>query len=275
LIEIPKQDTIFFVSDLHLSKHTPQTLKVFKHWVQTVSGQNSWIFLLGDIFETWLGDDYIDLVSLQFIETIKNARDVGTKIYFMHGNRDFLVGEALGKLAKFEILHDPALLTVNQQIILITHGDQLCVDDKAYQKFRLQSRQQLWQKNFLALPIEQRIKTAEAMRSESQIHKTNSPLNIMDANPKAVEDSFQGKWPNGKSVGKCDVILHGHTHRCAIHRNLNEPVAEKPICHTGELQKGLRIVLPDWNYDYPEKNHPQGGFLEVSGEGKYNLHVFN
>ena len=116
---------------------------------------------------------------------------------------------------------------------------------------------------------------ANAIRSESTMHKANSAMSIMDANIQAVTDSFQGKWPDGYYIGKSDVILHGHTHRCAIHPTLDSKAPETQESMQGELQKGLRIVLPDWDFDKPEKNRPKGGFLKILATGEYSLTMFN
>jgi len=253
LIEIPQQGAAFFASDLHLSEDTPKTLEAFENWLASVAQEQTLIFLLGDLFEVWYGDDHSDSTSERVIQAVQSAKSAGAMLYFMHGNRDFLLGEQFAEAAGFEILPDPEFLLVNHQVVLITHGDQLCTDDKAYQKFRLQSRDEKWQKNFLALPLKQRIEMAKAIRSESKIHKANSAMSIMDANLQAVAESFKGKWPDGYYIGKSDVILHGHTHRCAIHHTLTSPAPTSPESTQGQLQKGQRIVLPDWDFDEPEK----------------------
>jgi UDP-2,3-diacylglucosamine hydrolase len=275
LIEIPQQGAAFFASDLHLSEDTPKTLEAFENWLASVAQEQTLIFLLGDLFEVWYGDDHSDSTSKRVAQAVQSAKSAGATLYFMHGNRDFLLGEQFAEAAGFEILPDPEFLLVNHQVVLITHGDQLCTDDKAYQKFRLQSRDEKWQKNFLALPLKQRIEMAKAIRSESKIHKANSAMSIMDANLQAVAESFKGKWPDGYYIGKSDVILHGHTHRCAIHHTLTSPAPTSPESTQGQLQKGQRIVLPDWDFDEPEKNRPKGGFLKLQSSGEFSLTLFN
>lgn len=275
LIEIPQHGAAFFASDLHLSKQTPYTLEAFENWLASVSQEDSLVFLLGDLFEVWYGDDYSDNTSERVIQAVQSAKSAGAKVYFMHGNRDFLLGETFAEAAGFEILPDPEFLLVNHKVVLITHGDQLCTDDKAYQKFRLQSRNEKWQANLLAMPLEKRIEMASAIRSESKMHKANSALSIMDANIQTVAESFQGKWPDGYYVGKSDVLLHGHTHRCAIHPTLHSKASATPESTQGQLESGLRIVLPDWNFDEPEKNRPKGGFLKLLSNGDYSLNLFN
>lgn len=275
MIEIPQQGAAFFASDLHLSDHTPKTLEAFENWLASVAQENTLIFLLGDLFEVWYGDDYTDSTTERVIEAIQSAKSAGATLFFMHGNRDFLLGDQFAEAAGFEILPDPEFLLVNHQVVLITHGDQLCTDDKAYQKFRHQSRDEKWQQNLLALPLAQRIEMASAIRSESKMHKASSAMNIMDANLQTVTESFKGNWPDGYYVGKSDVILHGHTHRCAIHNTLNTPAPAKPESTQERLKKGQRIVLPDWNFDEPEKNRPKGGFLKLLSGGEFSLNLFN
>lgn len=275
MIEIPQQGAAFFASDLHLSEHSPKTLDAFENWLASVAQENTLIFLLGDLFEVWYGDDYSDSTSERVIQAVQAAKAAGATLYFMHGNRDFLVGDQFADAAGFDILPDPEFLLVNHQVVLITHGDQLCTDDKAYQKFRLQSRDEKWQRNFLALPLAQRIEMAKAIRSESKMHKANSAMSIMDANLQAVAETFKGNWPDGYYVGKSDVILHGHTHRCAIHNTLNTPAPATPESIQERLQKGQRIVLPDWNFDEPEKNRPKGGFLKLLSSGEFSLNLFS
>jgi len=275
LIEIPKHGAAYFASDLHLSEHTPRTLEAFENWLASVAHEDSLVFLLGDLFEVWYGDDYSDSTSERVIQATQSAKAAGAKVYFMQGNRDFLLGEEFAEQAEFEILPDPEFLLVNHQVVLITHGDQLCTDDKVYQKFRLQSRDEKWQQNLLAMPLDKRIEMGKAIRSESKEHKANSALSIMDANIHAVAETFRGKWPDGYYIGKSDVILHGHTHRCAIHPSLESIAPAKPESTQGQLEKGMRIVLPDWNFDEPEKNRLKGGFLKLMASGEFSLNLFS
>jgi len=275
LIEIPQHGAAFFASDLHLSEHTPKTLEAFENWLANVAQDGALVFLLGDLFEVWFGDDYSDATTERVVQAVQSAQSAGARVFFMHGNRDFLLGEDFAEKAGMELLPDPEFLLVNHHVVLITHGDQLCTDDKAYQQFRLQSRTEQWQARLLALPLDKRIEMAKAMRSESETHKANSASGIMDANLQTVANSFQGKWPDGYYVGKSDVILHGHTHRCAIHPTLESKAPEKPESTQATLEKGMRIVLPDWDFDQSEKGRPTGGFVKLLPNGDYSLILFN
>lgn len=241
----------------------------------SVAQENTLIFLLGDLFEVWYGDDYTDPVTTRFAQATRGAVSCGAKVFFMHGNRDFLLGDAFADHAEIEILPDPEFLSVGNTVVLLSHGDQFCTDDKAYQKFRLESRSEAWQNNFLALPLQQRIAIAKAMRKESAMHKSTSELSIMDVNAHAVEQTFKGRWPDGHFIGKNGVIVHGHTHRPAVHGQANKPLAVPTQSQEGELTDGQRIVLPDWDFDQPSANHHKGGFLALSPNRQFKLTIFN
>ncbi len=274
MIEIPEQGAAFFASDLHLSAQTPKTLDAFENWLANVAQPNALVFLLGDLFEVWFGDDHEDEITERVSQATQAASASGARVFFMHGNRDFLLGEAYADKAQFEILPDPEFLLVNHHVVLITHGDQLCTDDKAYQKFRLQSRDEKWQSNFLSQDLNKRREIAHAMRNESEAHKAKSAMAIMDVNQQAVNQAFKGKWPDGYFIGKSDVLLHGHTHRCAIHE-AEQTTTQKPQSHQGTLKHGQRIVLPDWDFDHPRTQTPKGGFLKLTTNGEFQLNLFS
>jgi UDP-2,3-diacylglucosamine hydrolase len=183
----------------------------------------------------------------------------------MHGNRDFLIGDEFAEQCGAELLPDPDFLKVGGLISLVTHGDALCTDDKAYQKFRTESRDESWQQRFLTLPLEQRLAIAQQARAESKSHKANMTSDIMDVNAHAVEECLNGRWPDGTFVGKNDVIIHGHTHRCAVHQ------AGQIAGKKGKLQPGMRIVLPDWNFDTPTPESTKGGYLRLDANAEFEL----
>lgn len=275
MIEISEGQYAYFASDLHLSEKTPDTLTAFTRWLASVARADNLIFLLGDLFEVWLGDDHSDAVSIEVSKAIYNAKLTGARVFFMHGNRDFLLGEQFAETSGMEILEDPDFIRVGNQIILISHGDQLCTDDKAYQKFRLQSRDEAWKEGFLSRPIEERMAIAGSIRDESKRHKSSSALNIMDTNSDAVENAFKGKWPDGCLIGRSQVIIHGHTHRCAVHGPETTPLHAAGQSCSGQLENHTRIVLPDWNYDAIENTSQKGGYLQLTSDGQYTLTVFN
>lgn len=274
LIEIPEQGAAFFASDLHLCADTPKTLDAFENWLANVSQPHAQVFLLGDLFEVWFGDDHEDEVTDRVSQATQAAHAAGARVFFMHGNRDFLLGETYAEQAQIEILPDPEFLLVNHQVVLITHGDQLCTDDRAYQKFRQQSRDEKWQTNFLSQDLQKRKEIAFAMRAESKAHKAKTTMAIMDVNQQAVEQAFKGKWPDGYFIGKSNVLLHGHTHRCAVHEQgqTTSPATQSQV---GELKQGQRIVLPDWDFDHPREQSAKGGFLKLTPDGQFQLTLFN
>ena len=271
MIEIPAQGCAYFASDLHLSTGTPKTLEAFESWISQIAQPGNMIFLLGDVFEVWVGDDHEDEVTQRVAKATRNAGNCGAAVYFMHGNRDFVMGDDYPALAGFEVLADPEFLLADGKPILITHGDQLCTDDKPYQKFRLESRTHHWMEHFLGKSLDERLKLAQHMRLQSQMHKSVHNPDIMDVNEKAAQAALQGKWPDGSLKGRSSVIIHGHTHRCAIH--LPQDGVTQTQSQSGKLQEGLRIVLPDWNYDDPGHSAQKGGFLKIESNGKFTLTV--
>ncbi|MDX1669771.1 MAG: UDP-2,3-diacylglucosamine diphosphatase [Limnobacter sp.] len=273
MLELSEYQRAYFASDLHLSADTPHTLEQFESWLASISDEAAYIFLLGDLFEAWIGDDHLDSVAKRVRSAIQASGDAGSKVYFMQGNRDFLLGEHFCLLAGMELLPDPEFLRVGKHIILLTHGDQLCTDDKAYQQFRQLSRQESWIDNFLKKPIQERQAYAAKAREESTKHKKGASQSIMDVNLKTCEQAFLGKWPDGCFLGRSDVVLHGHTHRCAVHGdNLPGLVTES---YTGKLQNQQRIVLPDWDFDSENRSNYRGGFLTLHGTGHLEMTLFN
>lgn len=262
--------TAYFASDLHLSERTPRTLEAFEAWVASIATDNTLIYLIGDLFEVWCGDDYSNTTSERFCTALLSAQAAGATVFLMHGNRDFLMGDAFAEQCGAELLPDPEFLNAGGLVNLITHGDALCTDDKAYQKFRAESRDEVWQKRFLSLPIEQRLAIAQQARAESKNHKASMASDIMDVNDLAVKDCLNGRWPDGTFVGKNDVIIHGHTHRSAVHLNggnISRQIAPKK----GTLEAGMRLVLPDWNFDAPKPGLTKGGYLKLESDAGFEL----
>ncbi|NJM32962.1 MAG: UDP-2,3-diacylglucosamine diphosphatase [Limnobacter sp.] len=290
MIEIHDGASAFFASDFHLSSKTPKTLEAFENWLISVAHDKNLIFLLGDLFEVWCGDDFSDSTTERVTKAISQGGAAGARVFFMHGNRDFLLGETFAQTCNLEILPDPEFVMAGNQIIVLSHGDSFCTDDKAYQRFKTESRKPQWQAQFLSQPLEQRIALAQSMRSESTQHKKESTMDIMDANPDAVLQAFKGRWPDGIYVGRSHIVLHGHTHRPAVHRHSTQqtsstPDKRSPDNHSQpfeaqvfDLEANMRIVLPDWDFDTPrlEKNStqpgkPKGGYVVVNATGKAEL----
>ena len=168
----------FFISDLHLSDTTPLTLNAFERWLASTARENQHIVILGDLFDAWIGDDH----STECIERVKraltSAHDCGASCHFMHGNRDFLIGDAFLDNTKLDLLPDPYVVDLFGVDTLLTHGDQLCVDDIEYQKLRDLTRTEVWQSDFLSKPLSTRKKIANAVRKQSETEKKVKPMKL-------------------------------------------------------------------------------------------------
>ncbi len=231
---------VFFISDLHLCAERPHITRIFERFIVDTAPTADALYILGDLFEYWIGDDQLD-VDPQANDVARRLSDLaasGTKIFLMHGNRDFLIGERFAREAGLEILADPTLINIGQDAVLLIHGDTLCTDDVAYQSFRQQVRNPAWQRATLAKSIAERLALAQSIRSQSDVEKSMKPEAIMDVNADAVAESFRRyQYP---------VMVHGHTHRPARH----EQMIDGRAC--------VRWVLQDW--------HDVGGYLAHDGE---------
>ncbi len=228
---------VFFIADLHICAERPQISLLFERFLTDTAPAAQSLYILGDLFEYWIGDDQLDVDPLarNIAQRLKALAATGTKIYFMHGNRDFLVGERFARETNLTILVDPTLINIDGTPVLLMHGDTLCTDDIAYQKFRQQVRSAAWQRVILAKPCAERVALAQSLRSQSDIEKSMKPESIMDVNIDAVAESFRNyRYP---------VMVHGHTHRPARHVSLTEG------------RSCVRWVLQDW--------HAFGGYLSV------------
>jgi UDP-2,3-diacylglucosamine hydrolase len=223
---------IYFISDLHLEPAQKAITDGFLSFLDSLNHADNALnnaeelYILGDFFEVWIGDDY----SNEYIELINHALQQcaaqGTKIYFMHGNRDFLVGQAWCDKAQCELLEESKLITLGDDTVLLMHGDSLCTDDIAYMNVRGMLRNPQWQAQLLAKSIPERIEFAKQVRSESQESQKGKSYDIMDVNQNAVDQAL--------SAANCSTMIHGHTHRPDIH-NWNF-----------EGQDRIRYVLGDW-----------------------------
>lgn len=223
------------LSDVHLSEQAPDITRRFVDFLPTQTQTIQSLFILGDLFEVWIGDDAPGELGLQIAIELKKLSAQGISIYFMPGNRDFLIGQHYAQQAGMQILSDPCIVQFDQQSILLAHGDAWCTDDTEYQKFRTHRLQPETQQAFLAMPIEQRLAFAKNARDASQKHTQNSADSIMDVNPDVVDSIF-----NTHGIG---TIIHGHTHRPADHQH-------------GSHQ---RMVLGDW--------YTHNSWLKINSEG--------
>lgn len=200
-----------FISDLHLCASRPQITAAFIEFLRSTASKAKALYILGDLFEYWAGDDDIEDASHQkIISAFRMLADSGVKIFFMHGNRDFLIAEKFCQAANVTLLHDPILIDLYGKKILLSHGDDLCIDDVAYQQFRSQVRNKQWQADFLSQPLQSRKTQIEAIRVRSEQEKSQKSQDIMDVNADAVNALMKKHHP--------DLFIHGHTHRPGQHQ---------------------------------------------------------
>jgi UDP-2,3-diacylglucosamine hydrolase len=216
----------FFISDLHLSSERPGIIRQFIDFLQHQAIQAEALYILGDLFEMWVGDDAISEDMETVINALTALSNSGVPIFVMRGNRDFLLGNEFARKTGCTLLDDPTKVDLYGIPTLLMHGDTLCTDDVDYQQFRQQVRDPAWQAEFLAKPIEERIAIAKQARQVSEARTKEKPEEIMDVNAQAVETTFQQY--------KVSQIIHGHTHRPAIHELIVNHESVK------------RIVLGDW-----------------------------
>ena len=202
--------TVWFASDLHLDPSTPEIAARFLRFLAgPVQGARS-LYLLGDLFEAWIGDDDPEPAHREVIGRLAGLAAAGTLVYVMRGNRDFMLGDRFCEHAGAILLDDPAILAVGGERIAISHGDGLCIDDRAYQRLRVLVRDPALREGFARLPIEARRRLAAEARAGSREHLANAAGYITDVNPVAVESVFRGAGVN--------LMIHGHTHRPGVHR---------------------------------------------------------
>jgi UDP-2,3-diacylglucosamine hydrolase len=215
-----------FVSDLHLDASRPHIVDLFTRLLSGQARDADALYLLGDLFESWIGDDDDSALAQQVAAATRAVRKSGVPVYFMHGNRDFLLGEDYAERAGMTLLPDPTVIEIAGENTLLMHGDTLCTDDVEYQKFRTLVRNPEWQRQFLAKPLDERRAFAARARGESRKQTAMKADEIMDVNQAAVEAALRNHGVRR--------LIHGHTHRPATHSfNLDGQTAE-------------RIVLGDW-----------------------------
>ncbi len=229
---------LIFISDLHLMPERPEVMDLFIRFNEDIAAKADTLYILGDFLEVWWGDDD-PAVGYQgvFNSLTKLATEHKTEIFLMHGNRDFMIGEALAQRCHFNIIHDPHKITVRNRDALLMHGDTLCIDDIEYQKFRQMVRNPLWQQQALTKTLEERFQLAQSIRENSKQSTTGKSEYIMDVNQAETEKVFL--------QNDIDLIIHGHTHRPAIHHKAINGIDT------------TRIVLGDW--------HETGSYLRING----------
>ena len=233
------------ISDLHLQEERPDITRAFLHFLQTRARHAQALYILGDFFEVWVGDDAMSPYQHSIAAALKQLADSGTAVFLMHGNRDFMLGQGFCQAAGCTLLPDPSLIELNGERVLLMHGDSLCTQDEAYMRLRRWLRNPLSLWLLRNLPLRTRHKLARKLRNESKMQTRQKAAEIIDVTPSEVPRVLQKHGVH--------TLIHGHTHR--------------PSTHTVALpdQAGQRIVLGDWD--------ALGWALEVDKRG-YRLESF-
>jgi UDP-2,3-diacylglucosamine hydrolase len=238
-----------FISDLHLQESHPRTAEAFFRFLAERAPHAKQLYLLGDIFEYWAGDDDLDeQFNRRVIAALRTVSDAGVDVYSSAGNRDFLVGAGFARAAGLTLLAEPHVATIGAQRVALVHGDAECTGDVKYMEFRAQVRQPAWQQQFLALPLAQRKAIIAGLREGSREAHTTKSYEMMDVTPAAVAALFDATGT--------DVIIHGHTHRPALHEDGGK----------------RRYVLPDWELDAEPQ---RGGWIAIDSGGAVTRHDFD
>lgn len=229
-----------FISDLHLASERPAINARFFEFLRREAAQADALYILGDLFEYWIGDDELDAadadpLSRQVAEALAELAAVGVGLRIMHGNRDFLLAGAFLRATGATLLEDPTRLELEGKPTLLMHGDTLCTGDLAYQRFRAEARTPAWRAALLSRPLAERRELLTGLREKSEQVKRETPLAIMDVDPGAVEEAFRSH--------RVERLIHGHTHRPGRH-----------VLHL-DGRTCERWVLPDW--------YETGGYLVI------------
>ena len=236
----------WFISDLHLTPGMPRTLAAFQRVLDQAARHAGTLFILGDFFEFWVGDEETDTpFAADIAAALRRLANAGVPVYLMHGNRDFLIGPRFARAAGATLLPDPSIIRCAGQRVVLSHGDMLCIDDERYNRFRRWTRKAWVQRLFLALPLATRLKIARRLRSDSEAGRARqpdgaAPRDAGDATPAAVDALL--------ASSDAPTLIHGHTHRPARHVHAH----------------GDRWVLTDWDLD---GRHPRAAVLQLDAAG--------
>lgn len=243
---IEVQAPAWFISDLHLTPGMPRTLAAFDRVLDQAKQQTRTLFILGDFFEFWVGDEETETpFAAGVAAALRRVADAGVPVYLMHGNRDFLIGRRFARAAGATLLADPSVIVCAGQRVVLSHGDMLCTDDPRYNHFRHWTRKRWVQRLFLALPLATRQKVARRLRADSEAGRARqadgaAPPDYGDATPAAVDALL--------AASHASTLVHGHTHRPARHAHA----------------RGDRWVLTDWDLD---GRHPRAAVLQLDTGG--------
>lgn len=245
-MSMPAHTVALFVSDLHLQAGHPHTTAAFLRFLEERAMASRELYLLGDLFEYWAGDDDLDdTLHRAIIDAIRAVSDAGAKVYWIAGNRDFLVGERFAGAAGLALLAEPHVITVAGHRIALVHGDSECTADINYMALRAQLRNPEWQRQFLAMPLAQRKGIIAGLREGSREALGAKTMDIMDVTTSAIDALH--------AATAADIVIHGHTHRPALH----------------QAGAKRRYVLPDWDVD---TEPPRGGWVAIDSSGAITRH---
>jgi UDP-2,3-diacylglucosamine hydrolase len=233
----------YFISDLHLEESRPDITDAFLAFMDAIQDKAKTLYILGDFFESWIGDDENTALQLSIKTRLKRFTESGAALFFMHGNRDFLIRDVFAKETGCIILEDPSLVDLAGEQVLLMHGDSLCTADTGYMKFRATIRNPAFLEPFLKRPIEERKITAQQLRAMSQANNQGKSMEIMDVTQDEVTQEMDKH--------KVATLIHGHTHRPQIEQRANNKV---------------RIVLGDWDKDV--------WYLKVNDQGERELNHY-
>lgn len=239
---VPPETLALFVSDVHLSPDLPKTTEVFFDFLNDHALRTRALYLLGDIFEYWAGDDDLDdPFHRRVIDALRSVSDHGVSVNWIAGNRDFLVGETFAAACSMHLLTEPHVADLAGQRILLLHGDAQCTDDTAYMAFRAQVRDANWQHAFLGRPLAERKSIIAGMREGSRQAQRDKAMEIMDVNSSEISQLFDAYGVT--------LMIHGHTHRPQVHTDNGR----------------VRHVLPDWDCD---ADVVRGGWIAIDAAGE-------
>lgn len=242
----PARTIALFISDLHLQESHPRTADAFFRFLARQAGAARELYLLGDLFEYWAGDDDLDApFHLSIVAAIRAVSDAGVAVYWIAGNRDFLVGQRFAEAAGLTLLAEPHVATIAGRRIALVHGDAECSADLKYMAFRAQVRDPHWRQQFLAMPLAQRKTIIAGLREGSREAHGSKTMEIMDVTTAAIDALY--------AATATDIIIHGHTHRPALH----------------EAGGKRRYVLPDWELDAEPQ---RGGWIAIDSNGAISRH---
>ncbi len=230
-----------FVSDVHLDSSAPDATEQFVDFLTTYAADSEALYILGDLFEVWVGDDDPSAEKVRIVGALRELTARGVACFVIHGNRDFLLGRQFCDRSGCRLLQDPVIIELDGERVLVTHGDALCTDDHAYQELRSSVRTADWQRRFLALPFEVRDRFANRARAGSKAHNARTAPQIQDVNPAAVELAYR--------TARVHRIIHGHTHRPGIHDTVVDGQPAQRIVLGAWYEEGSYLVYENGRYD--------------------------